>query len=99
MEVRSVRFHNFKGLRDYRVTLKRMNVLVGPNNAGKSRVLDAFRLLGAALRHARRRNPGILSLDGAAAFGWEMPTSTLPIPLVNVHHDPVAAVPRVLSRS
>lgn len=87
MDVRSVRFRNFKGLRDYRVTLKRMNVLVGPNNAGKSSVLDAFRLLGAAVCHARRRNPTNLMVDRGAVFGWEVPPTTLPIPLVNAHSD------------
>lgn len=87
MEIASVRFRHFKGLRDHRVSLKRMNVLVGPNNAGKSSVLDAFRLLGAAVRHAKRRNPSNVIVDARPVFGWEVPPTTLPIPLVNAHSD------------
>lgn len=62
-----------------------MNVLVGPNNAGKSSILDALRLLGPALRHAKRRNPKTLVEDGEPIFGWEVPTTTIPIRLTNIH--------------
>jgi hypothetical protein len=64
-----------------------MNVLVGPNNAGKSSILDAFRLLAVALRHARRRIPTTIVKDGAPIYGWEVPPSTIPLPLVNIHSD------------
>ena len=87
VDLTGARFRNFKGLRDYRVSLRQINVLVGPNNAGKSSILDGFRLLGSALRHARRRNPRTMVEDGVALFGWEVPVSTIPIPLVNVHSD------------
>lgn len=86
-ELTSVTFRNFKGLRDYRISLRHTNVLVGPNNAGKSSVLDAFRLLSAAIRYARRRNPTTIVQDGAPLIGWDIPPSTIPISLVNVHND------------
>jgi predicted ATP-dependent endonuclease of OLD family len=35
----SAKFRNFKSLKDFTVPLKRVNILVGPNNAGKSSVL------------------------------------------------------------
>ncbi|SNB59214.1 ATPase/GTPase, AAA15 family [Rhodoblastus acidophilus] len=87
MQLRTVRFRNFKGLRNYQISFRHINVLVGPNNAGKSSVLDAFRLLGAALRYARRRNPTVIARESSSIFGWEVPVSTLPISLVNVHSD------------
>lgn len=82
-----MRFRNFKGLRNYQISLRHINVLVGPNNAGKSSVLDAFRLLGAAIKYARRRKPTIIARESSSIFGWEVHASTLPIPLVNVHSD------------
>ena len=85
MEIRSLHFKNFKGFRDYRITLKKMNVLVGPNNAGKSSVLDALRLLMAAFRFARRRNPQRLQVGKRIVQGYEIPTSTLPVSLINLH--------------
>ena len=56
MPITSVTFRNFKALRDYSVSLHPMNVLVGPNNSGKSTILSAFRVLEQALRTA---NPSL----------------------------------------
>lgn len=84
---KSVKFSNFKGMREYSVTLREMNVLVGPNNAGKSTILDAFRVLSVALKHARRRNPTAISVNGRTQAGWEIPSTQLPISLANIHSD------------
>ena len=47
----SVTFRNFKAFRNFSLSLRHMNVLVGPNNAGKSTALAAFRVLAAGLQH------------------------------------------------
>jgi len=88
MSITSVKFKNFKALRDYSVSLQRMNVLVGPNNSGKSTVLSAFRVLEQALRTARSRRPSpVRTHTGNAALGYNIPESTVPISLENVHSD------------
>jgi predicted ATP-dependent endonuclease of OLD family len=51
----SVKFRNFKSLKDFTVRLRAINVLVGPNNAGNSTILDAFRAMAAAHKFASRR--------------------------------------------
>jgi energy-coupling factor transporter ATP-binding protein EcfA2 len=83
----SIKFRNFKSLKNFTVRLKQFNILVGPNNAGKSTVLDAFRLLSVAIRHASRRNPTFINVDGTTLFGYDILTSSLPISLANVHSD------------
>ncbi|MDB5653473.1 MAG: hypothetical protein JWQ94_1086 [Tardiphaga sp.] len=83
----SVKFRNFKSLKDFTVRLKHVNVLVGPNNAGKSTILDAFRAMAAAHRHASRRNQSPISLNGTTLVGYEIPMSNFPISLANVHSD------------
>ena len=83
----SIRFRNFKSLKNFTVRLKSFNVLVGPNNAGKSTILDAFRLLAVAIRYASRRNPTIIRVAGDTHFGYDIPTSSLPISLANIHSD------------
>ena len=35
-----VRVRNFKSLRDFSLTLRRRNVLIGPNMAGKSNIIS-----------------------------------------------------------
>jgi predicted ATPase len=51
-----VRFKNYKAFADFTVNLREFNVLVGPNNAGKSTVLGAFRILSEGLRRARSKS-------------------------------------------
>src|SRR5947199_4462054 len=85
--LKSVRFKNFKCLRDFTVNLRDMNVFVGPNNAGKSTILDAFRILGAYLAFAGRRNPSIIRLVEGTADGYEIPLPQLPISMANIHSD------------
>ena len=84
---KSVRFRNFKSLKDYTVHLRRMNVLVGPNNAGKSTILDAFHAMAAAHRHACRRVQAPISVNGNTVVGYEIPMTNFPISLANIHSD------------
>ena len=52
-----VDFHRFKAFQNFALQLRHLNVLVGPNNAGKSTILAAFRILASALRKATSRGP------------------------------------------
>jgi AAA15 family ATPase/GTPase len=79
----AVKFQNFKSLRDFTIHLKGMNVLVGPNNAGKSTVLDAFRVLMVAHKYASRRIPSPLQVNDQAIVGYDIPTAQIPISLAN----------------
>ncbi len=60
-------FRNYKALRRYSVALSGFNVLVGPNNSGKSTILGAFRILAEGIRRVSSRNPEHIDLpDGRA---------------------------------
>jgi hypothetical protein len=83
--VTSVQFRNFKALRQYSVTLQHMNILVGPNNCGKSTVIDAFRALEAAMRRARARHAESVVGPSGHAMGHLL--DSLPILTENVHTD------------
>ena len=43
MKLTDATLHNFRGVIDQHITLKSYSLLVGPNNAGKSSVIDAIR--------------------------------------------------------
>jgi len=43
MKLRKVKIHNFRGIIEQEITLKDYSLLVGPNNSGKSTVIDAIR--------------------------------------------------------
>ena len=60
LRISSIRFRNYKAFRDYSISLNPFNVLVGPNNAGKSTVLGAIRILSEGIRRARAKSPELI---------------------------------------
>jgi len=85
--IRRLRFQNFKGLRDFSLTLDHMNLLVGPNNAGKSTIVGAFRALAVAMRTASARKPQLLQGPGGPRRGYQIPMDEIPISLENAVSD------------
>jgi energy-coupling factor transporter ATP-binding protein EcfA2 len=82
-----VEFRNFKAFERFSVTLQDMNVLVGPNNSGKSTVIGAFRALAVALRRARAKSPERVTVGEQEHLGYHVPADGIPISLENVHTD------------
>lgn len=88
MGIATVRFINFKALRRYSISLQDVNILVGPNNCGKSTVLSAFRVLEYALRTAKSKKASrVTNADGHQTYGHNVPEAHMPISLENVHTD------------
>jgi len=87
MKIKSVRLKNFKRFANFQVILTGTNILVGPNNAGKSTILDAFRILYGARRYAVRLRPQIIHTDEGDQYGYEIPESSIPVNITNVIHN------------
>lgn len=87
VRITSARFSNYKAFAQFSVGLHEMNILVGPNNSGKSTVLGVFRCLDAALRVASRRKPEMTEGPHGRTLGWTVAPSAVPISLENVHTD------------
>ncbi|EJL6445638.1 ATP-dependent endonuclease [Vibrio cholerae] len=88
VRISSVKFTNFKALKDYSVSITDTNILVGPNNAGKSTIISAFRILDVALRKAKRRKPERVPYpDGKSGFGHRVPEHQISVSLENVATD------------
>lgn len=85
VRISSIKFKNFKALSDYSVSLSETNILVGPNNAGKSTVISAFRMLDVALRKARRLRAERVPLpNDSVGFGHRVPEQQINVSLENV---------------
>lgn len=85
IKIVSIRFFNFKALSDYSMSLQRMNILVGPNNSGKSTIISAFRILDVALRKARSRTAEKVSIpSGLLGPGHRVPEENISVSLENV---------------
>lgn len=87
VNISSVRFKNFKALKSYSVSLDTCNILVGPNNSGKSTIISAFRILDAAFRCANSRSPEYINFEERRVLGHKVPVNGLPVSLENVHTD------------
>ena len=96
--ISSVRFEGYKGFRSFSVSLQRMNVLVGPNNSGKSTIIRAFRILEVALRQARTKKATRIRIDDKMDWGYRISERVIPVSLENVHTDYEAEHARVRFR-
>ncbi len=84
----TVTFSQFKAFANYTLSLDRINLLVGPNNSGKSTILGAFRTLAAGLRVARSKSAERVRVsDEEILSGYIIKNELLPISLENVHTD------------
>jgi predicted ATPase len=83
----SVRFHRYKAFREYSLSLQRFNILVGPNNSGKSTVLGAFRILAEGIRKACVRNPVLVPGPQGEARGYSIDLQDIPVATENVFYD------------
>src|ERR1700726_1596656 len=85
MTLSRIKFENFKQFEAFTLHLRPTNILVGPNNSGKSTILDGLRLLHACLRYARARTPILMERPGMGVVsGYQMPDSWLPFPIANI---------------
>jgi AAA15 family ATPase/GTPase len=57
-------FTKYKGFDNFVLRFTDKNMLIGPNNAGKSTIISALRLLTAMVGHASRRSPNSRFRDG-----------------------------------
>lgn len=88
MPITSIKFYNFKTFHEYSLALREMNILVGPNNTGKSTILSAFRVLEQAIRSSRNRRPQtVQSHTGNNVLGYPILETVLPIPLENIRYN------------
>ena len=72
-----VEFTRFKAFEKFSIELRHFNVLVGPNNSGKSTILAAFRILAAAMRRANARRAAVLG--GSLGYGYDVDLSSISI--------------------
>jgi len=85
--ITSVRFSRYKAFREFSLSLDRFNILVGPNNCGKSTILGAFRILAEAIRRARAKSPTLVQGPNGATRGYSIGLGNIPVATENIFHD------------
>ena len=82
-----VDFHRFKAFERFTLRVRHFNILVGPNNSGKSTILAAFRVLAVALRRAMSRRPGPVRGPHGQTFGYVIDISSASVAEENIFFD------------
>ena len=85
--ITSIEFKQYKALGNFSVRLGPRNVLVGPNNCGKSTIIGALRVLAEGLRTARSKSPERVVLGESIKHGYRIPKESIAISTENVHTD------------
>jgi len=79
-----VDFYRFKAFERFTLHLRQFNILVGPNNSGKSTILASFRILAAALRKARSKKPELVPTPQGRGYGYNVDLSGVSVAEENI---------------
>lgn len=79
-----VDFKRFKAFDSMTIHLRHFNILVGPNNSGKSTILAAFRILAAAMRKAATRKPEYLRVFSNTVPGYSVELRAISVAEENI---------------
>lgn len=82
-----VDFRRFKAFKSYSLHLRQFNILVGPNNAGKSTILTAFRILAAGIRRANQSKPVFVTGPTGPTLGYEVDLKAISVAEENIFYD------------
>lgn len=86
--VTAIHFKHYKTFKKFSLTLSNFNILVGPNNAGKSTVLGALKILSEGIKKAKSRSAiPIRDLEGNLIYGYSIDTKNSPIAIENVFYN------------
>ena len=80
-------FSNFKAFDTFSVHLRHFNILVGPNNSGKSTILAAFRVLAAAMRKATSKKPEVIRGPQGHTHGYRVDLNSISVAEENIFYN------------
>ena len=86
--ITSIKFKNYKSFKRFSVSLTDFNILVGPNNAGKSTVIGSLKILSEGIRKAKSKKPILITgPNGMKILGYEIDLSLVPVATENVFYN------------
>src|SRR5256885_1790707 len=86
--IRTLRIQNFKALKDVRIALTPIHLLIGPNDSGKTSILEAVNTLSRSVRHPSDQVfPGTWKGKELVWIGSDRPSLSLACDLVDADGD------------
>lgn len=97
LHITSIKYSNYKSFKLFSVSLNEFNILVGPNNAGKSTVIGSLKILSEGIRKAKARKPILIDDPNKnQILGYEIDLNQVPIATENVFHNYDDSSPAVI---
>ena len=88
LHIVSIKYNNYKSFKNFAVSLTSFNILVGPNNAGKSTVIGSLKILAEGIRKAKVKKPlAITSPFGVEKLGYSIDLNQVSVATENVFHN------------
>lgn len=84
MKINRIEFDNFKSFSRFSINISEINIIVGPNNSGKSTIIGSLRVLDIAIRSAKNAPPTRINIDENTHIGYWIPADRLPISIENI---------------
>ena len=85
LHITSIKYSNYKSFKLFSISLNEFNILVGPNNAGKSTVIGSLKILSEGIRKAKSRKPILIDDPNKnQIYGYEIDLNQVPIATENV---------------
>ena len=97
LHITNIIYCNYKSFRQFSLTLTDFNILVGPNNAGKSTVIGSLKILAESIRKAKSRKPTFIQdPNDNQVLGYEIDLSQVPVATENVFHNYDDSAPAII---
>jgi energy-coupling factor transporter ATP-binding protein EcfA2 len=97
LHITNIKFKNYKSFVNFSVSLNDFNILVGPNNAGKSTIIGSLKILSEGIRKANSKKPEKISgPDGLQIFGYQIDLKQVPVATENVFHNYDDSIPAII---
>jgi energy-coupling factor transporter ATP-binding protein EcfA2 len=98
LRITSISFKNYKSFSQFSISLNEFNILVGPNNAGKSTIIGSLKILAEGIRKAKAKRPVLIKDPaGISVKGYQIDLDEVPVATENVfcnYDDSEAAIIR-----
>lgn len=97
IHITSIKYRNYKSFKQFSVSLNEFNILVGPNNAGKSTVIGSLKILAEGIRKAKSKKPQLISdPNGFQISGYQIDLKQVPVATENVFYNYDDSTPAII---
>ena len=87
-QIVEIKYSNYKGFKKFTLSINDFNILVGPNNAGKSTIIGSLKILAEGIRKAKFKKPNYIPNPyDFSVWAYDIDLQQVPVGTENVFHN------------